>query len=76
MIYASVISLLDGGAPCAKFPDVLVLMDRTVVGMANVTVQIISASVNQGGLVSGVISPTVPAFQTALVVDTVTQLAA
>lgn len=46
-INASVISLLDGGAPCAKCPDVLALMGRIAVGTASVTVQTISASAHQ-----------------------------
>ena len=44
---AYVINLLAGEVPCVKCPDVLVQMERTVVEMANVTVQTISVFVNQ-----------------------------
>ena len=47
MMCAYVINLLAGEVPCAKCPDVLVQMERTVVEMANVTVQTISVFVNQ-----------------------------
>ena len=47
MMCAYVIKLLAGEVPCAKCPDVLVQMERTVVEMANVTVQTISVFVNQ-----------------------------
>ena len=46
-INASVIQFKDGGALCAKCPDVLDPMGGIVVGMVNVTAQTISAFANQ-----------------------------
>ena len=54
MMCAYVINLLAGGALYARYPDVLGLMERTVVEMANVTVQTISAFVTQVKLASNI----------------------
>ena len=52
MMCAYVTNLLAGGALYARYPDALGLMERTVVEKANVTVQTISAFVNQVKLAS------------------------
>lgn len=72
-INATVIQFKGGGALYARCQGAQVRVERTVVGMANVIVQTISASVNQVGQVQVVISQTVRVFQTALVVDTAMQ---